>query len=195
MKTYIMFFLLALINSFCNNQDKQDCDLTHSFELKSEGFVINLPSYRILDSIIYTGFDKTIVYNYQLKISGLAKDSLISFVTAHNYNYPETKHLLNFNYFRDKIKNETEYLLTEKNIIIDTIINIGSLKVGYMKYLVDPKKTNYAEKSGQIHYDSKIFFFKQNRAVEIEIIEMYKSEKLNKQSLTDCILQNLKFNV
>jgi hypothetical protein len=195
MRKYMLFFSIGLANCLCYNKVKEDCSLLkYSFDQATVGLKVALPKYKIVDSIAYKGFDQTLLFSYKLEVLRGVGDTLTLYIIVNNYNYPETKHFLNFETIKNKLKREIEYPLNEKNMIEDTILNLGGFKVGCMKYFIDPQKTNYSDKSRKKHYDSTIFFFKNDLFIEIEILEPAVYNKLNGSIITDCIIEHLRLN-
>jgi hypothetical protein len=169
--------LLPLL-SFCSS--KIDCDISSFRDLTLHPIhcSLRIPAYRIIDSVRY---DLQTILSYNIKTS----DSLVS-INCFIKSYENDRNAL-FNIFQEMAfqKQEAEFGRDSLKKLTETYIEVDSIKVGYLKYLVQ----NSTEK----FYEGRIFFYKNKQLVTIWLFEKYRDEKWNSQSVIDCILGSLKF--
>ncbi len=82
-------------------------------------------------------------------------------------------------------KKEVEYERKTKKLN-ETIINIGAIKVGYLKYLIEQKDKKF--------YEGRIFFYTKKKLAEVWVFEKYTNDRQNAHSIVDCIIKSLKLN-
>ncbi len=82
-------------------------------------------------------------------------------------------------------RQEVEFGRDSLRQITETIKDIDSVKVGYLKYIVQQPTENL--------YEGRIFFYRGRKLVTLWLFEKYRNEKKNGQSIIDCILDNIKF--
>ncbi|WP_315824071.1 hypothetical protein [Paraflavitalea speifideaquila] len=122
------------------------CEISNfeGLDLKPVHVRIKIPPYQIMDTTKY-GSGRTIL-NYKIK----SVDSLLNVVAfIDDYNdYADEQ--LDIARITSLQKQEVERGLNNKKLLTETIKEIDSIKVGYIKYLV--------EQSGDKFYSSRIFF-------------------------------------
>ena len=178
MRKMIKYLLVALALAACSSK-RESCSLPSPEQVKlwpvSASFV--LPPYRIADSISY-GKETILTYN----IASI--DSLITVRASvlsleENLSQPIAWDIDQKMLFQKK---EVEYGRQVK-MLTEEIMKKDSVKIGYLKYLVEQPDKKF--------YEGRVFFRRGNKAVEIWLFEKYKDEQQNARSGIDCIKNSI----
>ena len=93
---------------------------------------------------------------------------------------------LDLNHIATVQKGEVESGQNSKKLIKELFKNIGTVKVGYLKYLVTQENTKF--------YASRIFFYKGKKLVVCWLFENYTGETKNTYSIVDCVFDSIRIN-
>lgn len=127
-----------------------------------------------------TRYDTQTILSYTIK----STDSLFSmncFIKSYE-NDPDAK--ININAVKMFQKQQAEFNRESIKLLTDTITNIDTIKIGYLKYLVQTPAEKF--------YEARIFFFKGQKLVTIWLFEKYQDETQDKSSLVDCVQSTIK---
>lgn len=156
---------------------EKNCNISgfHNLSLDTIDCVLKLPKYKIIDSTLY---DQQTILSYTIQ----STDSSLNmncFIKYYN-NLPDIDAVKMFQ------KQEVEFNRDSIRLLVDKVDNIHSVKVGYLKYLIQTPADKF--------YEARIFFYKKEKLITIWLFEKYQNEMQNKSSLVDCIFNNIKMN-
>jgi hypothetical protein len=139
---------------------------------------LKLPPFRIVDSM---SFDKKTILSYNIK----SLDSLIdvvAFVESHEEYLPADLDIDQQMLFQKK---EVEYGRKAQKLK-EEFVNIGIVKVGYLKYFIDQKDKKF--------YEGRLLFYRGKKLVIIWLFEKYANDEQNTHSIIDSIAGSLQLN-
>lgn len=179
MKNSITISVLSVLLINCNSKN-QEC-VQEDFKelgLKPVHVSVKIPPYQIVDTAKY-GPGRTIL-NYKIK----SLDSLLSIVVFIDDYDDYADEQLNINRIASLQKQEVESAQNDKKLLTEEIKSIDSLKVGYLKYLVEQPNDKF--------YSSRIFFYKDKKLIVLWLFDRNVNNKYNYSSVSDCVLKSLK---
>lgn len=141
-----------------------------------------LPQYKITDSTRYGGNENELTYNV------VTQDSVIA-LSCYVTKYPTEFGYAGFDINRAMKSQKSELIYGIKSPILlsQQITEIDSVKVGYVKYLIETENDKY--------YEARIFFFRDRRFVNIYITENYSNNTDSASaSVSDCIFKSVALN-
>ncbi|OQP38764.1 hypothetical protein A4H97_18780 [Niastella yeongjuensis] len=142
--------------------------------------VLKIPPYRIYDSVIY--YNGRTMLNYKITTIDSSLE-LILFVDDYK-DYSDKQR--DIEHIKKMQKQEVESSLESKiTLITERYKQADSIKVGYVKYLIEQKNEKF--------YSARIFFYRDKRLVTIWLFENFINEKRNLNSEIECILNSLAF--
>ena len=140
---------------------------------------LRMPDYKVTDSIRY---DAQTILNYTIK----SVDSLLNmncFIKSYE-NDPDAKlDIIATMMFQ---KQEVEFNRDTLKLLRETFENIDTVKIGYLKYLIETPTEKF--------YESRIFFYRGRKIVVLWLFEKYQTHIQDESSVIDCILQSIKLN-
>lgn len=142
--------------------------------------VLKIPSYKILDSVIY-GNGRTLL-NYRIRTIDSSLDIIVFVDDYKDYNDKERKIESVMRLQKQEVESILESAITLK---IEEFKQIDSIKIGYVKYLVEQKKRKF--------YAGRIFFYRDKKLATIWLFENYVNGGNKSYSEIDCVLKSLKF--
>lgn len=178
----LYYIMTAFILLGCTPQKNISCDYS---QMKDENIwrinsSIKIPKQCILEDTLM--FDRNTLMNHRYRSHG---SSLLLFVYVNqDGDFPGEEK--NFNYKSELQRNEIIFGTKTHQLIKDIAVIKNSIKVGYLKYVI--------EKSDGKFIASKIFFIRDKKVCVVDVYEKYKNEYQEKQSLADCMLESLKMN-
>jgi hypothetical protein len=175
----IVVIAIAMSMFTCNTK-RQACDTTNFKELSlyPVNTVLKLPAYIIDDTIRYG--DLSNIFEYKVKSTD---SSIIVYAGVKSYEQnPDA--MPDINHRMGSQKEQVESGQDSMRLIVETFETIGTTKVGYLKYLDKKRK----------RYEGRIFFYRGNKFVDIWLFEGYTNEAKNKQSVIDCVLENIEIH-
>lgn len=177
---------IILILSICIiiscQESKNHCKENKLTELLLKPFRISvkMPKYKIIDSTIYGGSNT--ILNYKIKSLDNSIE-LIVFIDDQKDFIGRDLRIENITGFQKMEVESTSESRT--SLLNEHYKQIQHIKVGYLKYLIEKKNEKY--------FESRIYFYKENKLVVIWIFEKFISEVNNSYSKVDCILDSINF--
>jgi hypothetical protein len=176
MKIYI--YLLTTIAFSCCNANRENCNLKGYMEIKLRpvNVSLKLPAYRIVDSL---RFGKETVLSYNIKSIDSTVDAIALVSSDYDEEAVTDTNLNQRMYFQKK----TVEFGRQAQKLEEKIVDIDTIKVGFLKYLINLK--------GKTFYEGRIFFYRGGNLVQIWLFEEHVSEQHNLHSAIDCIVQSI----
>lgn len=176
MKKIYIYILTALAFAGCNF-NRENCNLENYQQIKlwPVNVSLKLPAYRIVDSL-KLGQETILSYNIKSIDGTLDATALVS---SGEEERPTDLSLNQQMVFQKK---EIEFGRHAQKLE-EQIINIGTTKVGILKYLI--------ELNGKRFYEGRIFFYRGKNLVQIWLFENHVSEQGNIHSVIDCVTQSI----
>ncbi len=177
---YIICISFSIYLLSCHSKE-QHCEVStyQILNLYPVDIFLKLPKYQIIDT---TRRDPHTILNYTIQ----SLDSLISmncFVISYG-NDPYAR--FDIASLMESQRHEVEFNRNSPKLLSEKINVIDTLKVGYLKYLVQMPEEKF--------YEGRIFFYKEKKLVTIWLFEKYMNESQNEQSVIDCIANNMALN-
>ena len=179
LKIYNWAIIIVLLTSCGVRQQVCDTKGFKELDLQKANVALKLPEFIITDTVRWG--DETRLLDYKLRT---LDSSLIVFAGVTTFGDDP---YASFD-IKERMESEKEQIQSGQDsmtLITQTFKIVDSIKIGYVKYL----DRRYDKR----RYESRIFFYKEKLFVDIWLIERYISNEKEKHSLTDCILENIKF--
>jgi hypothetical protein len=171
-------FIIVLMALLSCNSKKEICRIANfqDVNLYPVDVILRMPPYRILDSM---RFDTQTLLNYKIITIDTALESyiLIKSYVNNPEALPDIEHVISSQ------KHEVEFGRDSAKLLTETFRNIDSTKIGYLKYLVTQPQEKF--------YEGRIFFFRGKKLITLWLFEKKTNTKKDKQSVIDCILENI----
>lgn len=173
------FILIIVILALACKDQKSPCDAAgfKDLQISAVRASLKVPEYIVTDTMRCC--DASQIFNRELRS---VDSSVVIIAGVKSFEKDSGAMITNMD---TSMVFEKEYIESGEDsmhLITQVIKTIGNVKVGYLKYLDAKRK----------RYEGKIFFIREKRVADISLYEKYISKEKDKQSIIDCVFENMK---